>query len=174
MARPADNCDCEVINEALVEQTRASLPTEEDFVAMERLFQVVGNPTRLRILLGLSLNELCVGDLSVLLGMTKSAVSHQLANLRAGGLVRCRRAGRVVYYSTADPHVSLMLRLGLEHARECRPSWGSAVARPAPAEAAFAGVEAAFAGAEATQAIPAAPAASSGPHVRPAAARGKA
>lgn len=142
MARPTDNCDCEVINDVLVEQTRASLPTEEDFVAMERLFQVVGNPTRLRILLGLSLNELCVCDLSVLLGMTKSAVSHQLANLRDEGLVRSRRAGRVVYYSTADPHVSLMLRLGLEHARECHPSWRSAAAHPAPAACAGVGGEA--------------------------------
>lgn len=133
MARTTDSCDCGVINEVLVEQTRASLPTKEDFVAMERLFQVVGNPTRLRILLGLSLNELCVCDLSVLLGMTKSAVSHQLANLRDEGLVRCRRDGRVVYYSTADPHVSLMLRLGLEHARECHPRWRSAAARPVAA-----------------------------------------
>lgn len=119
MARQTDACDCTVINEGLVEQVRGSLPSEGDFLAMERLFQVVGNSTRLRILLGLSLHELCVGDLSALLGMTKSAVSHQLANLRDEGLVTSRREGRVVYYATADPHVSLMLRLGLEHAREC-------------------------------------------------------
>lgn len=121
MARQIEASDCAVINEALVDEVREGLPTEGDFVAMERLFQVVGNPTRLRILLGLAQHELCVCDLSVLLGMTKSAVSHQLANLRDEGLVKTRRDGRVVYYSTADPHVSLMLRLGLEHAHECRP-----------------------------------------------------
>lgn len=126
MARQIETCDCAVINEALVEQVRGSLPSQGDFRAMERLFQVVGNGTRLRILLGLSQHELCVCDLSVLLGMTKSAVSHQLANLRDEGLVKSRREGRVVYYATADPHVSLMLRLGLEHARECCSGQGCA------------------------------------------------
>lgn len=121
LARQIETSDCAVINEGLVQEVRGELPTEADFVAMERLFQVVGNSTRLRILLGLAQHELCVCDLSVLLGMTKSAVSHQLANLRDEGLVKTRRDGRVVYYSTADPHVSLMLRLGLEHARECCP-----------------------------------------------------
>lgn len=119
MARQVESCDCTVINDTLVQQVRRNLPSESDFLAMERLFEVVGNPTRSRILLGLSQHELCVCDLSVLLGMTKSAVSHQLAHLRDEGLVKTRREGRVVYYATADPHVTLMLQLGLEHAREC-------------------------------------------------------
>lgn len=111
--------DCTVLHEDVVEEVRASIPATEDFVAMERLFEVMGNPTRAMILLALSYHEMCVCDLCALLGMTKSAVSHQLANLREEALVSSRREGRVVYYAPSDPHIALMLRLGLEHAREC-------------------------------------------------------
>lgn len=121
MIQKADSCDCVAINEDVVDQVRASIPSDDDFLAMERLFAVMGNPTRARILLALALHEMCVGDLSVLLNMSKSAVSHQLANLRDERLVSTRRDGRVVYYEPADPHVALMLKLGLEHAHECCP-----------------------------------------------------
>lgn len=126
LAKPIDACDCTVIHEDLVTRVRKSIPCDEDFLAMERLFAVLGNPTRARILLALSQHELCVCDLSVLLGMSKSAVSHQLANLRDEDLVSTRRDGRIVYYAVADPHIATVLELGLEHAHECCASSSSA------------------------------------------------
>ena len=82
------------------------------------LFKVFSDPTRLRILGALSGGELCVCDIGAVLGASQSAVSHQLAVLRASRLVAYRREGKTVYYRLADDHVDLLLKLGLEHASE--------------------------------------------------------
>jgi ArsR family transcriptional regulator len=109
------------IHPDLVEKVAAQLPDERDLDGLERLFDVLGDRTRIRILLALSASELCVQDLAALLDMTKSAVSHQLANLKDNRLVAARREGRVVYYSCADEHVAQFMALGLEHASgSCR------------------------------------------------------
>ena len=78
----------------------------------------MGNGTRFRILWALDKHEMCVCDLAALLGMTKSAISHQLAVLRRANLVRFRRDGKVVYYSIADDHVHIMLDGCIAHAME--------------------------------------------------------
>jgi ArsR family transcriptional regulator, lead/cadmium/zinc/bismuth-responsive transcriptional repressor len=82
------------------------------------LFKVFSDATRLRILGALSSGELCVCDIGAVLGSSQSAVSHQLAVLRAARLVAYRREGKTVYYRLADDHVGLLLKLGLEHASE--------------------------------------------------------
>lgn len=85
---------------------------------VERLagvFRTFGDGTRLRILFALLRKEMCVNDLAQNLGMTVSAVSHQLRILRQGELVRTRREGKTVYYAIADHHVSLIIRSGAEH-----------------------------------------------------------
>ena len=79
--------------------------------------KAVGDPTRMRVLYALSQRELCVGDLSAALGMTKSAVSHQLGLLKSEGLVRSRRSGRNIYYLLDDEHVVDMLNITIEHVR---------------------------------------------------------
>lgn len=81
-------------------------------------FKVMGNETRFKILWALNHHEMCVCDLSILVGMTKSAISHQLAVLRAAELVTFRRDGKLIYYSIADDHVSTMLYNCVEHATE--------------------------------------------------------
>ncbi len=81
-------------------------------------FKVMGNETRFKILWALNHHEMCVCDLSILVGMTKSAISHQLAVLRAAELVTFRRDGKLIYYSIADAHVSTMLYNCVEHATE--------------------------------------------------------
>ncbi len=81
-------------------------------------FQVLGDPTRVRIVHALSLSELCTSDLAALVGMSESAVSHQLRTLRQLHVVRSRREGKLVYYSLDDDHIRRLFQQGLEHSLE--------------------------------------------------------
>ena len=81
-------------------------------------FRIFGDATRIRILYALSAEELCVGDLTALLGLTQTAVSHQLHILRTSKLVKNRKAGKIVYYSLADDHVRTILDQGTAHLQE--------------------------------------------------------
>ncbi|MBR6421309.1 helix-turn-helix transcriptional regulator, partial [bacterium] len=82
------------------------------------LFKMFGDPSRMRLLHALSMHEMCVCDLAVLLGVTKSAVSHQLKSLRLLNLVKYRKEGQVAFYSLADDHVEAIIKIGFEHIRE--------------------------------------------------------
>jgi ArsR family transcriptional regulator, lead/cadmium/zinc/bismuth-responsive transcriptional repressor len=95
--------------------------------AIAETFRVLGDPTRVRILDVLATGELCVYDLAALVGMSESAVSHQLRLLRGMRLVRPRRAGRHVFYSLDDQHIVDLLRLAVTHVQEpaARPAWAA-------------------------------------------------
>ena len=108
-------CDCEMIHEHIVEDTRKRMQTESEYLDLASLFKMFGDGTRVKILHALELNEMCVCDLAALLGVTKSAVSHQLKALRLSNLVKSRRDGQVVYYSLADDHVKYILDIGFDH-----------------------------------------------------------
>jgi len=84
---------------------------------LAQLFKALSDPSRVRIISALSETELCVHDLSAALGMSQSAVSHQLRSLRGMHLVRHRKEGRHVYYQLDDEHISALFRGGLEHVR---------------------------------------------------------
>jgi ArsR family transcriptional regulator len=86
--------------------------------ALAETFQVLGDPTRVRIVHALSRSELCTSDLAAVVGMSESAVSHQLRTLRQLHVVRSRRLGKLVLYSLADDHVRRLFEQGLEHALE--------------------------------------------------------
>jgi len=88
--------------------------------ALADIFKVLGDPTRVRILDVLARGEQCVCHLAQLLGLTDSAVSHQLRLLRSTRIVRARRAGRLIYYSLDDKHVLTLFRQGLRHVEEHR------------------------------------------------------
>lgn len=111
-------CDCEVIHEDQVAKVRGQLPAEEDFQDLVQLFQMFSNRTRVMILWALSQETLCVCDLAALLGMTRSAVSHQLRLLRVSNLVSFVKKGKVVYYSLADDHVRDIFANGFDHIHE--------------------------------------------------------
>ncbi|HIS26443.1 MAG TPA: winged helix-turn-helix transcriptional regulator [Candidatus Pullilachnospira intestinigallinarum] len=96
----------------------APVPDEEVLYRLADLFKVFGDPTRIRILYALSTGELCVCDIAQLLGMTQSAISHQLRVLKQMSLVKFRREGKTVYYSLADAHVATILAQGLDHVQE--------------------------------------------------------
>ena len=81
-------------------------------------FKLMGDSTRIQLLWALEENEMCAGDLTELLGMTKSAVSHQLKILRSAKLVKAQKRGKNVFYSLSDHHVKTVLEMALEHVRE--------------------------------------------------------
>ncbi len=102
----------------ILEKVRSELPTDELLADLADLFKLFGDSTRAKILFSLSESEICVCALAELIGMTQSAVSHQLRILRDANLVTCRRAGKTVYYSLADSHVSSIVAQGFEHILE--------------------------------------------------------
>ena len=111
-------CDCDVIHEDIVNRVRAAMPEGKKFYDLANLYKMFADNTRVKILWALSGEEMCVCDLAVLLGMTKSAISHQLKSLRLGNLVKYRKQGKVVYYSLADSHVKDIFEKGFEHIAE--------------------------------------------------------
>ena len=107
-----------VIHPNAVNAGRARIPAPEELDGLEVFFKVLGDATRLRILHALLAGQLCVCDLSETLGMSVSAVSHQLAVLKSARLVRHRRDGKIVYYSLSDEHVSSVLQSMRTHLSE--------------------------------------------------------
>lgn len=112
------SCDCDVIHENIVNEIREKMQPKEEYLELASLFKMFGDGTRVQILHALEHGEMCVCDLAVLLGVTKSAVSHQLKALRLANLVKFRREAQIVYYSLADDHVKEILDKGLEHLHE--------------------------------------------------------
>lgn len=111
-------CDTTVIHEEVVENVRASMPKEEDLFNLAEFFKVFGDTTRIRILYALLQYEMCVCDIAHLLGMSQSAISHQLRVLKQAKLVKFRKEGRVVYYSLDDDHIKAIFEQGYEHIQE--------------------------------------------------------
>lgn len=112
------SCDCDVIHEDVVNAVREKMQPNEEYLKLASLFKMFGDGTRIQILHALEQDEMCVCDLAVLLGVTKSAVSHQLKALRLANLVKFRREAQIVYYSLADDHVKEMLDKGFTHLYE--------------------------------------------------------
>lgn len=115
MAKNIFSCDCNVVHHETVDTVREKMLTIGRCTQIATFFKVLGDPTRMRILWALDQAELCVCDIANILGMTKSAVSHQLSTLRNAHLVKCRRDGKTVYYSLDDDHVKQMIEAGLHH-----------------------------------------------------------
>jgi DNA-binding transcriptional ArsR family regulator len=89
-----------------------------DVEGLTEIFRVLGDGTRVRILDALSASELCVGDIAERLGLSESAVSHQLRLLRSARIVRPRREGRMIFYALDDKHVLTLFKQGLRHVQE--------------------------------------------------------
>jgi DNA-binding transcriptional ArsR family regulator len=117
-ASKAPVCASAIVHEDRVEAAKAAAPDPERLAELGDLFKVFADPSRLRVLSALGSGELCVCDLVAALGMSQSAVSHQLAVLRGARLVRYRREGKMVLYSLGDLHIGAMLAVGLDHVSE--------------------------------------------------------
>lgn len=111
-------CDFIHAHEEIVERVRNQIPGEDTLYDLSELFRIFGDSTRIRILYVLFESEMCVCDIAALLGMTQSAISHQLRALKNVRLVKSRREGKTVFYSLADSHVRTIINQGLEHVSE--------------------------------------------------------
>jgi DNA-binding transcriptional ArsR family regulator len=111
-------CKSHLVHPDTLRLVRESMVAEGSLFKLAEFFKVLGDSTRIKILHALHISEMCVCDLSELLGSSQSAVSHQLKTLRQAGLVRYRKEGRVVFYSLADRHVQRIIDQGLKHSSE--------------------------------------------------------
>lgn len=113
-----ESCNCSTIHEDILKRVKEHLPKEEVLYDLAEIFKVFGDSTRIKILCVLFEGEMCVCDMAELLGVSQSAVSHQLRVLKQARLVKFRREGKVVYYSLADDHVKHIFNEGLDHVLE--------------------------------------------------------
>ena len=111
-------CEYQHIHADLVAKVNANMPDDEVLYDLAELYRVFGDSTRIRILYVLFESEMCVCDIAQVLGMSLSAISHQLRVLKQARLVSYRRSGKTVFYSLSDDHVRSLIDQGLEHVSE--------------------------------------------------------
>lgn len=111
-------CKIHVTHDEAVDLVRNSMPAEEEIFRLSDFFSLFGDSTRLKILIALEASEMCVCDIGASLGMSDSAVSHQLKALKTSRLIKSRRRGKFVFYSLCDEHVRSIIDLASEHLTE--------------------------------------------------------
>ena len=111
-------CECHEVHSDAVECRRREMPDENTLYDLSDFFKVLGDSTRISILFAIDGEPMCVCDIAALLGMTKSAVSHQLKILRANDLITYKRFGKNVFYALADDHVRDIIEKALDHINE--------------------------------------------------------
>ncbi len=114
----AESCEFIHVHEEIVEKVNAQMPVEDDLDDLADFFKVFGDTTRIKILYVLLCSEMCVCDIAQILGMTQSAISHQLRTLKQMDLVKSRRDGKTIFYSLADDHIVTILSQGMNHIQE--------------------------------------------------------
>lgn len=110
--------DCIAKDIELVQNIQKKLPSEKCLIYISEFYKIIGDYTRIRLLCALEQSQMCVCDLSVLLNMTKSALSHQLKTLKEARLVKSEKVGKHVFYSLNDEHIKIILDIALEHINE--------------------------------------------------------
>lgn len=118
MENKIEECNCSVIHNDVIQKVKDVMPKEEVLYDLAEFFKVFGDSTRIKIICALFEAEMCVCDISALLGVSQSAVSHQLRTLKSARLVKYRREGKVVYYSLNDEHIKHIFDEGLNHITE--------------------------------------------------------
>ena len=114
----APACDCHIIHQDTVDRIKNVLPPDDSLQMLSDLFKVLGDLTRIKIISVLFESEMCVCDIAAVLDMSHSAISHQLRVLKQSRLVRYRRAGKSIYYSLDDDHISHIFHQGIDHIKE--------------------------------------------------------
>ena len=111
-------CECTEVHGDLVDKKKGQMPEEETLYELSDFFKILGDSTRINILFACDGEPICVCDIAEILGMTKSAVSHQLKILRQSDLVRYKKVGKNVFYTLADDHVRDIIEKALDHINE--------------------------------------------------------
>lgn len=113
-----ETCSVSCIHDDIIRRVGESMPPDDTFYDLAEFFKVFGDTTRIKILYALSSAEMCVCDMAALLGMSHSAISHQLRILKQTRLVKYRKEGKVVYYSLDDDHIKSIFDCGIAHVNE--------------------------------------------------------
>ena len=111
-------CDVPFVHEERVKSARKALRDDRTTFDLSETFKILSDPTRLKIVIALAREELCVCDIAALLGMTDSAISHQLRLLKNLRLVKYRKSGKMAYYSVDDEHIKDLIRVASRHVSE--------------------------------------------------------
>lgn len=112
-----ENCNCTIFHQETLNKVEKEMFDEKEFIELSNLFKLFSDPTRVKILKAVEIDELCVCDLGHLIGVSKSAISHQMKLLKKHKLVDSRKEGKMVYYSLKDPNVSVLLNKGMIHTK---------------------------------------------------------
>ena len=118
MKNEIEKCQITIIHQHTVNEVKARMPEDEKLYDLAELFKVFGDSTRIKIIYALFESEMCVCDLSALLDISQSAISHQLKTLKQARLVKNRRDGKVIYYSLDDEHIKNIFDAGYQHISE--------------------------------------------------------
>jgi len=113
-----DVCEAVCFNKKKVASIKKSLIPDAEINTLSDIFKVLGDTTRVKILLALADEELCVCDIANVIGLSLSAISHQLRLLRNLRLVKYRNEGKMVFYPLDDEHITRLIKEGIEHIRE--------------------------------------------------------
>jgi DNA-binding transcriptional ArsR family regulator len=111
-------CKVRMVHLDRVSKARADALSERDLRRLSLIYRVLGDPTRLKIAMALKNGEMCVCDLAAMLGVSESAVSHQIRRMKDLSLVRGRREGQILYYSLDNHQIVDLIRVGMEHMLE--------------------------------------------------------
>lgn len=111
-------CEINSIHEEKVRKVKKIMPKDDLIYDLAEFFKVFADSTRMKIIYALIETELCVCDIASVVGTTQSAISHQLRILRQSKLVKCRKEGKIIYYSLDDEHISEIVKKGREHIEE--------------------------------------------------------
>ena len=118
MSNRLEKCKVNVIHDETVNAVKEKMLEDKQFEKLSMFFKAISDETRIKILYSLSQSSMCVCDLASLLGMTVSAISHQLRILKQAELVKSEKSGKIVFYSLSDSHVNTVFSNALEHIME--------------------------------------------------------
>ena len=113
-------CEIESSDEEIVKEIKQAMLSSDIILGVTDGFKAISDPTRLKILYALSIKELCVCELSSALDVSQSAISHQLRVLRDKNMVKYKKEGKMARYYLSDEHVLNLIKMGVEHAQECK------------------------------------------------------
>ena len=111
-------CDCDILHHDAVQKVKAKMEEDEVLFDIADFYKALSDSTRIKIVHALDIHELCVCDISSILNMTKSAISHQLKYLKIMNIVKARKQGKEVFYSLKDEHVKEVIEVSLKHVKE--------------------------------------------------------
>lgn len=118
MAKPIPVCKIGIVHKDRVKSAQRAIKNENNILEASEIFKILSDPTRLKIVMALAKEELCVCDIAALLNLTESAISHQLRLLKNSRIVKHRRDGKMAYYTLDDEHIEDLIKAALQHTTE--------------------------------------------------------